>query len=336
MLEEVAEQICRQISICSTEDYFSETGITSQDFKAIEPADDFSGDVYAIDGSNVQVRNWGSGSINRIRAGYSIYSRNYWQQTTLTFDGVFLADRRSYAETFSRYLQGAFGIDGLVLKESELDRLSAYFRELQEYIALADAVCSAKPGDLVIYDGGFTWKDRPLGEVLRWIFAAAEERQVDLLGVSKSSSLSWGRDFARPLLPHTRRIGRDLLPDRPWYLPLQGKMVDPGPDGWDGEICVARLDGRSEHVFRLDAPAYLCAGLSQSLGKLAACSCSAECLGYPHPLFRAHRDLRITSQEGGFLKLKLLDMLSDRGLLESEAQSLFLDFHDVIEMRPRV
>jgi hypothetical protein len=336
MLEDVADLISRQISICGTDEYCSETGICPQDFKVIVPMKDFSGEVFAIDGSNVVVCDWAAANLNRIRAGYAVYRGSLWQRTVVTYDGVFLADRKSYAKEFDRYLKGIFDIDGLVLKDSELDRLSAYFRELQEYIALGDAVSSAKPGDLVVYDGGFTWKDRPLGEVLAWIFRAAQEKEVDLLGVSKSSSLCWGEDFSRPFLPHTGYVGGNLLPEDPWYLRLEGKTVDPGPDGWDGEICVARLDGRSEHAFRVDVPTYLLSRLDQALGKLAAHACSAECLGYPHALFRAHRDLRITSQEGDFLKLKLLDMLNEKGLVESQAKNLFLDFHDVIEMRPRI
>jgi len=336
MLSTVADLIRDQITIRSIEEYCSETGIFEQDFAVIEPWPEFAGEVFAIDGSNAMICDWSAASLNHIRAGYAVYRGREWQRTVVTYDDVFLADRRSYARQFNRYLEGIFGLEGIALKESELDRISAYFRELQEYIALGDAVSSAKQGDLVVYDGGFTWKDRPLGAVLARIFQAAEQKKVDLLGVSKSSSLCWGRDVSRPFLQHTSYVGGRLLPNLPWYLSLHGKKVDPGPDGWDGQILVARLDGRSEHAFRVDVPDHLLGRLDQVLGKLAANSCSAECLGYPHALFRAHRDLRITSQERDFLKLKLLDLLSDRGLSESLVRNLFLDFHDVIEMRPRI
>jgi predicted RNA-binding protein len=35
------------------------------------------------------------------------------------------------------------------------------------------------------------------------------------------------------------------------------------------------------------------------------------------------------------LKLKLLDILGDRGMNEGELRRTLLDYHDVIEMRPR-
>jgi hypothetical protein len=115
---------------------------------------------------------------------------------------------------------------------------------------------------------------------------------------------------------------------------MRGKNVEPGPDGWDGEIYVARFDGRSDLAFRVDAPSYLADRVGSALEKLAAYSCSSECMGYPHALFRAHRDIRITEQEGDFIRLQLLDLLGEKGSRESQVRVALLDYHDVIEMRP--
>jgi hypothetical protein len=57
-------------------------------------------------------------------------------------------------------------------------------------------------------------------------------------------------------------------------------------------------------------------------------------MGYPHALFRAHRDIRITEQEGDFLRLQLLDLLGEKGSRESQVRGALLDYHDVIEMMP--
>jgi hypothetical protein len=245
-----------------------------------------------------------------------------------------MTDKRSYKWQFENYLKGIFNLHEFFLKNEELDRLSTYFRELQEYIALKEAIDEAQRGDLVLYDGGFTWKERPLGKVLEKIFLAAEEKGVDLLGVSKSSSLSYGSAIQRPFLQHTSFAGSVLAPGLPWYVRLRDKNIDPGPDGWDGEIYVTRLDGRSDHAFRVDAPSYLSDRVGSPLGKLSAYSCSSECLGYPHALFRAHRDIRITDQEGAFIRLQLLDLLGEKGSSESQIREALLDYHDVLDMRP--
>jgi len=335
-LEDIAEVIRDHISITGVEQYCSETEIGRGDFIPIEKRD-FNGNIFAVDGSNVVVCDWSVANLNLIRAGYSVYKASDWQRTVITYDDLFLADGKRYSEQFNRYLSGIFGLRGCKLESTELERISSYFRELQEYVALGDAIRCADPGDLVLYDGGFTWKERPLGDALRHVFGSAKKKGVDLLGVSKSSSLSWGEGIPRPFVQHTAHVGSVFAPGVPWYLSLQGKKVKPRSDegSLEGQIYVAKLDSRCDCVFRLDAPPFMKGRVVEALGKLLCHTCSAECLGYPHALFRAHRDIRITSQEGELLRRELLDVLGRKGLTEADVRGVFLDYHDVIEMRTR-
>ena len=82
-------------------------------------------------------------------------------------------------------------------------------------------------------------------------------------------------------------------------------------------------------------PSYISDRINDVMSELAAYSCSAECLGYPHALFRAHRDIRITKEEGHFLKLKLMNLLGEMGVKESGINMLMEDYHDVLEMHPK-
>jgi hypothetical protein len=330
-LAAAADLIRSCISTESLGEYFAETGIAREDFHTLEWLP-FRGEIFAVDGSNVVVYDWSAASLNMVRAGYAVYSGTDWQRTAITFDDIFLADPIGYARQFDAHLQ-IFGLQGFSLRETELERLSSYFRELAEYIALYEAVNEARRGDLVLYDGGFTWKDRPLGRILEKIFRLAEEKHVDLAGISKSSSLSWGRDPARPLLPYSSNVGSLLLPSRSWFLCLSGKRVSATLEGWDGEILVAKLHGRSRRCFRVDLPRYLSEEIPAVLGKIASHSCSAECLGYPHALFRAHRDLKISLQDRNLLRLELMDLLGSSGLEESQVRMLLQDYHEVMEMR---
>lgn len=333
-LSTIAEIIRDHITLSSIDEYCAETGIYSDDFVPIDPCD-FEGEIFAIDGSNIVVCDWSAARVNKICAGYAVYKGADWQRTVITFDDVLLSDPENYIQWFEPFLRDIFGIHKFTLKESELDRLSTYFRELQEYVALFDAVHSAKPGDLILYDGGFTWKERPLGDALSKVFEAAEEKGVDLLGVSKSSAMYWGSGVSKPFVQHTGVAGSIFAPGMPWYISLKGKKVNPETN-WGGETFIARLDGRSEMAFRVDVPSYLVDNAGSAIRKLSLYSCSAECPGYPHALFRAHRDVRITDEEGAFLRLKLMDMLCDMGLGESQIRTMMQDYHDVLEMRPRV
>ncbi len=330
----MAELIRDHIALTGIDEYCTKTGVCRDDFVSVEPCG-FEGEIFAVDGSNVVVCDWSVANLNKICAGYAVYRGTSWQRTVITYDDVFLADPEGYSQQFEPYLQGIFGLKSITLKESDLDRLSTYFREMHEYIALKEAISEAHAGDLILYDGGFAVFE-PLRSILKSIIGDAEEKDVDLLGISKSSAIYWGDGVSRPFVQHTSHAGMVFAPETPWYISLKGKKVKPEPY-WDGgETFIVKFDGHSELAFRVDVPSYLVDRIGLALGKLSPCSCSAESFGYPHSLFRAHRDIRITDEEGAFLRLKLMDMLSDMGLNDLQIRLLMQDYHDVMEMRPRL
>ena len=243
-LSVVAELIRDHISLDGVDRYCAETGVQSRDFVKVEPCE-FEGEVFAIDGSNVSVCNWSTANLNLIRAGYVVYRGRDWQRTVITYNDIFLADPRMYREVFDPYLEQIFNQKGIDFKESDLDRLSSYFRELQEYIALDDAVKEARSGDLILYDGSFEVFE-PLRESLQVVFSRAEEKNVALLAVAKSSSLLWGEGISLPFVQHTSIAGSILAPGVPWYLNLKDKKVEHSQGKWGGETYIVRFSGQSE------------------------------------------------------------------------------------------
>jgi hypothetical protein len=330
-LSHVAEMIRDHISLDGIDRYLAETGVQGCDFVLVEPCE-FAGEIFAVDGSNVSICNWSTANVNLIRAGYAVYRGREWKRTVITFDDVFVADTMLCRNMFDLYLEQFFGLNGVDLKESDLDRLSSYYRELQEYVAINEALGEAHAGDIILYDGSFDVFEL-LRDALAAVFARAREKGVALLAVAKSSSLFWGEEITLPFVQHTSTIGSGLLPGAAWYVSLKDKKVDAGQGRWNGETYVVRFCGQSEHAFRVDAPSFLRDEMGSVLGKLAAYSCSSECLGYPHALFRAHRDIRITEQEGAAVRQRLMAHLLERGMTHSEIRMLMQDFHDILEMR---
>jgi len=94
---------------------------------------------------------------------------------------------------------------------------------LQEYVALSEAISEAKSGDLVLYDGDFAYWIDPFKKVLSSIFMQAEDNDIDLLAISKSSTFSWGIDYSRPFVLHTGQVGSQIIPECPWYIELSEK-----------------------------------------------------------------------------------------------------------------
>lgn len=327
----IAELIRDHISLDGLDQFLCQTGVEKNDFVVVQPSD-FSGEIFAIDGSNAAVCSYLTANVNLIRAGYAVYRKRDWQRTVITFDDLFLADPKLSSTNFDPYLEHFFGLNAINLKESDLDRLSSYYREMQEYVAINDALSRSHPGDIILYDGSFEVFE-PLRDVLATIFSRASEKEVTLLAVAKSSSLSWGMEVSLPFVKHSCMVASELLPGEAWYLSLKGKKVDAGQGKWGGQTYVVRFCGESEHAFRVDVPAYLGDDMGQILGKLTDHSCSAECLGYPHALFRAHRDIRITEQEGAAARERLIAGLSELGMAHQEIRMLMQDYHDILEMR---
>jgi hypothetical protein len=222
-LSAVAELIRDHISLESIDLYCAKTGVCRQDFVVIDPSE-FEGEIFAVDGSNVAVCSWSVANLNLIRAGYAVYRGRDWRRTVITYDDIFLADPRICAEQFDPYLEQIFGQKGIDLKESDLDRLSTYFRELQEYIALDDATGEARPGDLILYDGSFDVFE-PLRGALLTVFERAKEKDVALLAISKSSTLPWGEEISLPFVQHTSRAGSHSALGIPRYTSMSIKWM---------------------------------------------------------------------------------------------------------------
>ena len=329
----IAEIIRDHILLDGLDQFRIQTGIEKDDFAIVKPSN-FSGEVFAIDGSNAMLCSYFTANVNLIRAGYAVYRMRQWQRTVVTFDDFFLADPKLSRTNFDPYLKHFFGLDGIDLKESDLDRISSYYREMQEYVAINDALEQSQPGDIILYDGSFDVFE-PLREVLAVIFSRASEKGVAILAVAKSSSLSWGVEITLPFVQHAGMAGSQFLPGEAWYLSLNDKKIGAGLGKWGGQTYVVRFCGESEDAFRVDVPAYVGDEMGRILGKLADHCSSAECLGYPHALFRAHRDIRITEEERMAARERLMAELSRLGISYQKIRMIMQDYHDILEMRTR-
>ncbi|MDI9616031.1 MAG: DNA double-strand break repair nuclease NurA [Methanothrix sp.] len=333
-LERAAESLIRYLST-GPEEFMRQTGIKKRDFVPVEPQP-FDGRIFAVDGSNIKVCDLSVVKANRIRAGYVVYRGRRRERTTVTYDDLFVADRRAYMEWFGEPLErlGMGDIDLSSLRGSELERISTYFRELQEYVALDAALSESEEGDLILYDGGFAiWKDRPFGRVLAEIVRRASERGVDLLGVSKSSSFSWG-DISMPLVYHLSRLGKSLLPGRAWYVDLSGKNVHPDPqeERWQGSIYMVLFHPMGDRAFRVDVPSYMNGRVASAFSKTAAFSGSSESPGYPHALFRAHHDLKLSSHDGEMSWFSMMDAIAARYQVSMRDLRSAMDYHEILEI----
>ncbi|MGH2662396.1 MAG: DNA double-strand break repair nuclease NurA [Actinomycetota bacterium] len=200
-----------------------------------------------------------------------------------------------------------------------------FLRECGEWLLVRDTVLGARRGDLVLVDGSLHGGPWISSDFVRRTHQAAIDRGVSLAGVVKASTLFWGRNA--PLVSLLKRRGDREIGPRPWASRIS---TDPAfARLYVGEIFVAHLAPTAHHAFRVDV-ARGGAGAEEVLARLAGCANDAAFVGYPYPLARAHRAARVSGYAVADLRRTFRDALSRRGMAEDDIETLFQDFHEIL------
>jgi hypothetical protein len=151
-------------------------------------------------------------------------------------------------------------------------------RDWAEWRQISECVSTCDPGGVVLVDGDLQPDWRIPSSWLASLLARAASRGVTLVGVTKHSSLSWGR---APLLGQLERRAEDALgPRARWWAPVARTRPDVTPGI---QVVVARLDPDARFSFRVDLPGDV-VDPAQVLGWLCDLSNDAAFPGYPYPL----------------------------------------------------
>jgi hypothetical protein len=207
----------------------------------------------------------------------------------------------------------------------DLPRPVDALREWAEWGEVRRTVQEADRDDLVLVDGSLHGGPLVPPEVVRRVHEDAVGRGVALAGVVKASTLFWGRHA--PLVGLLKRRGDRELGRVPWAAristdPVFGRL-------YVGDIFVAHLAPTASHAFRIDV-ARGSADPGEVLARLAGCSDDAAFVGYPYPLARAHRAARVSGYAVADLRRSFRGALAARGMAEEDVETLFQDFHEVL------
>jgi hypothetical protein len=198
-------------------------------------------------------------------------------------------------------------------------------RECAEWTEVQRTVREAQRDDLVLVDGSLHGGPYVRPDFVRRTHEEASKRGVILAGVVKASTLFWGRNA--PLVTLLKRRGDRELGPVPWAARIS---TDPAfARLYVGEIYVAHLAPTAPHAFRVDV-ARGTAPPEEALGRLAGSSLDPAFVGYPYPLARAHQAARVSGYAVADLRRGFREALSRRGMGEDDIQTLFQDFHEVL------
>jgi hypothetical protein len=92
---------------------------------------------------------------------------------------------------------------------------------------------------------------------------------------------------------------------------------------------VSHLAPTAPHAFRVDVARG--PGPSEdALARLAGAAGDPAFVGYPYPLARAHQAARVSGYAVVDLRRAFREALSGRGMAEDDIETLFQDFHEVL------
>ena len=207
----------------------------------------------------------------------------------------------------------------------EIPRPVDFLRECAEWIEVRRTIRDAEAGDVVLVDGSLHGGPFIPPAFVRGVHEEALTRGVILAGVVKASTLFWGRNA--PLVTLLKRRGDRELGAEPWAARISTDPVFARL--YVGEIYVAHLAATASHAFRVDV-ARGPAGPEEALGRLAGCSTDPAFVGYPYPLARAHQAARVSGYAVADLRREFRGTLASRGMGEDDIETLFQDFHEVL------
>jgi hypothetical protein len=207
----------------------------------------------------------------------------------------------------------------------DIPRPVDFFRECNEWQRVRETVREAERGDLVLVDGSLHGGPWVTPSFVRDTHGEAVDRGVSLAGVVKASTLFWGRNA--PLVGLLKRRGDRDLGAVPWTARIS---TDPTFQRlYVGEIFVAHLAPTASHAFRVDVAAGP-APAQEVLARLAGAADDSAFVGYPYPLARAHQAARVSGYAVADLRIAFRAALSRSGMSDDDIETLFQDFHEVL------
>jgi hypothetical protein len=207
----------------------------------------------------------------------------------------------------------------------DIPRPVDFLRECAEWREVRRTVRQAERGAIVLVDGSLHGGPLIPAGFVRDTHQEAVARGVSLAGVVKASTLFWGRNA--PLVTLLKRRGDRERGPTPWTARIS---TDPTfARLYVGEIFVAHLAPTAPHAFRVDvargpAPA------EEVLARLAGVAGDPAFVGYPYPLARAHQAARVSGYAVADLRRSFRASLSRHGMSEDDVETLFQDFHEVL------
>lgn len=256
--------------------------------------------VAAIDGGNSVVADFGACGVVAVRAGYTLRRPEDAYDDHVTLEQAHLVAKRSARaqwEEFVRPYEWGAGLDPPTPSGAQWIR---GWCEAERAVAEVDAARRAlrhlSPGDILLLDGSLE-AELPQARLLDGLLQACRAKSVDLVGVTKDTSLSIGGTL--PFTLELEEAARESNAPAAFSVDVTDLL---------GRAAVLRTfgvrwDARSP-VYRVDVAAPP-GHVEDVLGFLSHICNDVAYPGYPYALARIHDRVHYSDHEGGDLKREL-------------------------------
>jgi len=326
--DEMAIRIRETVPGNLVEKFGEQGGIEASDFSSCEPCPSL--DTCAVDGSNTVLVESGSMAIVLFRAAQSTFCNTERRRRSLSSLQFGIIGPGPDNEDFPVLYEECFGqAPGTPLKNDDRTRAAGILRDTLEYWVTEQMAATLEKGSLLLRDGPLRVSHASHDPVLSRIEDICRARQIDLAGVSKRTSATWGG--GHPLLPSVFGLAEAYGIPAPWWVRINPVILDHSqfPQWQHGRIYVACLHPQAKSPMKIE----LSKDLPESrekiiMDRLAACSGDGRIPGYPYPLFDAHRTVVLTEEITEQVRSDLIRRITGTGIRRQTFDILFGDYHD--------
>jgi len=327
-VKEAAGRIRATIPADLVEKFKAASGIRPTDFIPCTPA--LSGEVCAVDGSNVMLLESGSMALAVVRAAQTTFvnmERSRRSVTPMTFAMIGPEEEN---QDFPVLYSDCFGHPpGKPLSNEDITRAAGILRDTVEYWVTETMANALSPGALLLRDGPLRVSHESHNPVLTRIALACKDKEIGLAGISKRSAATWGG--GHPLLPAVFGLAKAHAIKAPWWIRIDPAILDHAafPQWQHGEMYVACLHPRAKGPLKIELPRGIGTEPAAAImNRLAGCSEDGRIPGYPYPLFDAHRTVVLTEELVEQVRCDLIGQLAEAGIDRQTYEILFGDYHD--------
>ncbi len=285
--------------------------------------------IGAVDGSSTIVLRGPSFIVGTYKSASMVFRGHELAATSITQPIPILISKHNLNDLYSSIFSDFVG-ERPEKKVRDLELALQRIRVIEEMKMVSKLVDDMDKGSIILVDGSLRSTITRLDAFMEATFKGALEKDLSIVGISKSSSLSLGNTAIVPLVQYEAKRS---MGNRMWCFDV-GKRFHGALHGHQshlfGSVNIVKFNPYSNFVFRADVLTNE-KDKTNILRKIAAYCRDPSYLGYPYPLALVHNKVTITRGWAEDLHNRMKKIALESGIKSDQWRFLCQDFHNVLD-----